>query len=679
MKKLIIGLSSCILFFGGIQLILAQYSPPVPDYLIKGNYFEDIITNFDIDIIVNKDRSLRVVENIEIYNAEVGSIQRGIFRDFPTLYKNKLGLRDIVRFEVISVMRDGNIEPYVIEGIEGGKRIRIGNANYYLPVGKYKYTIEYKVDQQIRSFSDKDELYYNLVGTDWEFAIEQINARIHFPQGLEEDNFNIIGYTGVKGSTSKDFEYKFDQELNILSVYSTRRYNPYEGLTISASFPKGYVINVSIITESYSILSENILSILAFIISVILFIYYYFIWISKGRDVKVNTVIPLYEPPKDLTPAQIRYLDKLGYDNKVMTVEIISMAIKGYWKIIEEKGEFILHKLNNEFTKLSSDEQILALSFFDSPLGNINKARNFTVKFFGMEFKTQIGEGAVGDKFKLNAVNHSSIQYAIDKLKKNFDKEVGKKYILSNSKYYLIGFGFYLILGILLVIDAYFLNNSESLYFLGNAIFWNGIVSIFIFGVIIPGWIKFWTTKKGIFETVSITLFMIPFECVGLFLIWLAYSQGVSLLSMLALFIPIPMFVIFYKALKVRNLDGVKLQNQIDGFKMFLKATEGEQLKYFNKQLPQTFETYQKYLPYAVALDLETQWTEKFNSLIQLYSQNHDDTVGWYSGSVMAFSSSSFASNLSSSISSSISSSSSSGSSGGSSGGGGGGGGGGGW
>jgi uncharacterized membrane protein len=106
----------------------------------------------------------------------------------------------------------------------------------------------------------------------------------------------------------------------------------------------------------------------------------------------------------------------------------------------------------------------------------------------------------------------------------------------------------------------------------------------------------------------------------------------------------------------------------------------------------QTPETFEKFLPYALALDVEQVWAEKFSGVLNVASQAPDSgassigyTPSFYSGSNWNGAGGSFlASGFTDSFSSAISSSSSApgasdGGSGGGSGGGGGGGGGGGW
>ncbi len=95
-----------------------------------------------------------------------------------------------------------------------------------------------------------------------------------------------------------------------------------------------------------------------------------------------------------------------------------------------------------------------------------------------------------------------------------------------------------------------------------------------------------------------------------------------------------------------------------------------------------TPELFEKYLPFALAFNLEQQWAEQFSEILSAAAYSPT----WYSGPAFTYlSAGGFATSLSSSFSGSISSSStapgsrSGGGGGGSSGGGGGGGGGGGW
>ena len=71
---------------------------------------EERITRYDIQVGVQSDGSLEVTERIDV-RAEGQRIRRGIYRDFPTRYRDRHGNRIVVGFEVLEVQRDGRPEP----------------------------------------------------------------------------------------------------------------------------------------------------------------------------------------------------------------------------------------------------------------------------------------------------------------------------------------------------------------------------------------------------------------------------------------------------------------------------------------------------------------------------------------------------------------------------------------
>jgi uncharacterized membrane protein YgcG len=139
--------------------------------------------------------------------------------------------------------------------------------------------------------------------------------------------------------------------------------------------------------------------------------------------------------------------------------------------------------------------------------------------------------------------------------------------------------------------------------------------------------------------------------------------------------------------------EGRKIMDQIEGFRQYLDVAEEDRLEYLNppKKTPELFE---KFLPYAIALDCENSWAKRFTGVLAAAGVGAA-VSSWYVGDRMNTSDvDTFTDRLATSLPQTISSaatppgssggggsgSSSSGSSGGgSSGGGGGGGGGSGW
>ena len=223
-------------------------------------------------------------------------------------------------------------------------------------------------------------------------------------------------------------------------------------------------------------------------------------------------------------------------------------------------------------------------------------------------------------------------------------------------------------------------------------------------------WLTFWTLGvAGLFRKVAqawrsalhsekgqiisiggalfLTAFTIPFlfgESMGFtFLVtFTSISLAIFLLAAAAL------HILFIYLLKAPTLAGRLMLDRVQGFKMFVGKVEGDRL---NRTAPpqQTPEVFEKYLPYALALDVEQDWAEQFSGVLGAAGTVPGSPPAYvpsfYSGSSWNGSSgTNFASSFSSSFTSAISSSSaapgsSSGSGGGGGGSGGGGGGGGGW
>jgi hypothetical protein len=155
-------------------------------------------------ITVDPDASMRVTETIKVVSAG-DKIKRGIYRDFPTTYKDHAGNKYIVGFAILAVERDGKPEAYHTETLSNGIRIYIGKKEYILPSGEYTYTLSYRTDRQLGFFKDHDELYWNVTGNGWNFPIEKVSATVVLPPGVPADKMVLEGYTGPMGAKGQNF------------------------------------------------------------------------------------------------------------------------------------------------------------------------------------------------------------------------------------------------------------------------------------------------------------------------------------------------------------------------------------------------------------------------------------------------------------------------------------------
>ncbi len=178
---------------------------------------------------------------------------------------------------------------------------------------------------------------------------------------------------------------------------------------------------------------------------------------------------------------------------------------------------------------------------------------------------------------------------------------------------------------------------------------------------------------------------------VGLVVSGFLLPGGNAILALIACAVAlIVLNLVFYFFISAPTVPGRRLMDQVEGFRMYLKTAEEDRLNVLNPPT-KTPELFERYLPYALALDCENEWSAKFTKILSAAALAGASAPIWYSGNSwntgsMGGFTRSLGSGLASSAASAAqapgSSSSSGGgfsSGGGSSGGGGGGGGGGGW
>jgi uncharacterized membrane protein len=75
------------------------------------------------------------------------------------------------------------------------------------------------------------------------------------------------------------------------------------------------------------------------------------------------------------------------------------------------------------------------------------------------------------------------------------------------------------------------------------------------------------------------------------------------------------LLLFFARVLPAYSVNGRKLQDGIEGLRLYLGVAEADDLKRM-KAPPQTAEEFAKLLPYAVALDVEKTWADRFTQIL---------------------------------------------------------------
>jgi len=610
------------------------------------------ILAFHSDIGVNADSSMAVRETITV-NATGSRIRHGIYRDFPTSYRDRLGNRVVVDFHVVSIERDGQPESWHAQPQSNGIRIYLGDKNSFVSRGRHEYVFTYETRRQLGFFPDHNELYWNVTGNGWIFPIDAASATVLLPGGVPRDKIELTGYTGRQGSQEQSLRCATEPGPQATFVAS-RPLLASEGLTIVVGWPKGFVHEPSASEQLGYVLKDNRNLLVGVAGSLLLLVYYLLVWFQVGRDPQKGVIMPRYEPPAGLSPAGMRYLVKMGFDNKAAAAAMLDMAVKKYVTIGKSDTVYTLTRADGEKFVLTPDERLLAEKLLGS------------------------------DKsLELSPAHHTRVQGAITALKNSLKTSEEKIYFLTNSRYLMPG----VVFSALLVAATVLLAPSQSAMVMGAFISiwltgWSfGVVMLLL--MVVAAWKAAISGESGaaVKGTAGfLTLFCLPFLAGEVFGIsMLVRSTGLSTAGLLALLVFLN--VLFHHLLKAPTHAGRVLLDQVEGFKMFLGAVDKDRLATLaaSEQTPAVFE---KYLPYAVALGVEKAWAARFADVLERakYSPAWCSDGSW-TGTNVGVMAGSLAASMSTAIASSAGSpgSSSGFGSGGSSGGGGGGGGGGGW
>jgi uncharacterized membrane protein YgcG len=615
------------------------------------------ILSFLSDVTVRKDGDLDVAETIRIRS--MGDVFRhGLLREFPTRYE-KNGRTVRVGFDVASVERDGHKEPYSSGSMDNGVQLKIGDADRLLTPGEHSYTIRYRTTHQLGFFGDYDELYWNATGTGWRVPIDMAEARVRLPAAAAFGQRAV--YTGSEGSTEHDAAVAEERPGDIL-FRTTAPLGSYEGLTVAVAWPKGVVDAPRPPTAAQQWLAEKGPLAAAGLALLALCGFYFHAWRKAGRGPLPGTVVPLFSPPEGMSAAALRYVRRMGYDNRAFAAAIVDSGVHGKLRLVEEKGGFFSRgKTRIDKTADGADmappERAMLRKLFSS-----------------------------GDSIKMDNEKHTVFSLAQAALREGLqDAYLDTTFHLNKGWAWA---GVVLMLGAMLFVAA--VSTLTDPYAPGGAWMAPALGMALLGAALVVGTRSRLAAPGGNWFLLVIALGLGVGGAVMLSnsLIFAVDSAELrAVLAMLAPLLALPLVLSAFRWMAAPTKEGRKLMDEIAGFEKYLSVTEEDRLETLHPP-EKTPELFERYLPHAIALGVENRWASRFEDVLAAASADpgRQQSMGWYVGSDNAWSNPGrFASDMGSALTSTVASAStapgsSSGSSGGgSSGGGGGGGGGGGW
>lgn len=323
------------------------------------NVRAEYIDTLDVDIVINDDATLDVTEYI-VYDFDTEE-KHGMYRDIPIKYKTDTGNTRSIDLSAINVVDENNVPRTFVVSQEGSdKRIKIGDADVYV-TGEQTYLVSYTIDGAMNYFDTHDELYWNAIGGNWNVPIHAAHVTVHASQ-IDR----VTCFSGSYGSTilcDEIIEY-----AGGVVEFMQKDIVPGAGMTVAIDMPVGTVYKPTFTEKILAFLADNWISILP----IFTLIGMWRVWAKKGRDPKGRgTIVPYYEPPDDLSPAEVGLIAHEKVTKDDVSALIINLAVHGYMKIrqVEKKDALSLNlRAKSDYLFVKTDKSIESHTAIDEKL-----------------------------------------------------------------------------------------------------------------------------------------------------------------------------------------------------------------------------------------------------------------------------------------------------------------------
>lgn len=524
------------------------------------------IQSFDSQITVNQDASIDVNETIKI-QANQQQFQHGLLRQLTDGRP-----RD---YEIRSITVDGVPVSYHVQVQGGDLSIFIGDTSKLLPPGLYTYTLNYHVHNAVQFGTNADTLHWNIVNDQWTMPIQEASATIELP-----DDATLLTKSALINNHPAADQVNVSQTTEgVFSAETTKPLAPHNSFSVALSWPKG-IVQVKLFSDTLeadvtaSRVNEWELGILLAVLA-----YYLFFWVRVGRNLNDGNVMPLFQPPANLSAAAMRYLTKMRFDEKTFNTALVSLATKRYLTISGDDKHLTLTHNRDASAKLAHEEELLLNALF-----------------------------ADGDTLTITADQRQRLRHAKHALRHALKAAYEQLYFKSNRGYIRIG--------ILLSLAAFVAPIASAvqqfhafmavvslcfftylLYRIGRGVQRNFTLAHHI------------TNARHVLMALWLTLVFFTTAIIAAYILSL-YTNNIPPVTLIILGLLFLVNLLFSQLMRTPTVAGREVLNQIEGFRIFFNSTE--KTRFAALAPPEmTRELLDKYCPYAMALGEQHAWGER--------------------------------------------------------------------
>ncbi len=534
------------------------------------------IDSFDTHIEVGETGIYEITEQAVL---TFDTPMHGFYRNIPTGYLLQDGSELFARLSKVRSNEQLQVSSSRYETV-----IRLGSPDRTV-TGPKEYSIQYRFDLGEDRYPDRDEFYFNLIGSEWEQPIRSSSFSITFPLPVLADRIEVL--RGFYGSTSSaNVSYSLSEDGKTLSG-KARNLDKGEAVTVRVVMEEGYYAQ----RPNYTL---RLVPFLALLMLLSLFLAYRW-WQSYGKDTP-PVIVPRFTPPDSMSPLDAGYLIDRNVDAHDLTSMIFYWADGGHLSIIEEKKKFTFVR-GVPLKGASGHEQDLFTSFFALGTNGVVTEKDLKNSFYKVfqEVSKKVARFYSKERALVSEESKRRVRYIL---------------LLSLADILLLSLtltvnyiGMYtLILSACFL--AYIVLNTIILYRIDDTWFKSSLwvrfllfllLVVLFFAVLVAGFLFSYLSGSDIASALYIT----PLSLAGLF--------ALSFFAVIT---------------RQRSPYGQRKLEEVLGLKDFIETVEMDELKQMIDRDPAF---YYRLLSYAIVLGLEKKWAKKFSSFTV-------EPPSWYSG-----------------------------------------------
>ncbi len=332
-----------------------------------------VAQRYDVDVTVEDGGALAVVERLTL--AFSGSTFRHGYRDIPLEHVE--AIRDVQVRDPDRAYQPGVNQPYTYQTSRNGDALRI---DWWFPPttnATRTFEISYRAEGALRVYPDGDQVYWQAIGADLTYPVEQARVLVHLPADVSAEQLKMAAYPERQRVTSRQLDPR-------TVAFETSDLRPQTGLVVRVQFPHGLVAaqppSWQAEADREDFLAQTVRPALNFVFLVIGLLIpaaglasLVLLWRTRGRDPELAPGPPsISTPPSDLpAPLAGTLLDEKA-DAQDVVATLVDLGNRGVLRMTEVEEptwmgstrDYELERLDGDASALRPHERLLLLTLF---------------------------------------------------------------------------------------------------------------------------------------------------------------------------------------------------------------------------------------------------------------------------------------------------------------------------